>query len=398
MRLTRHNPICQTPESASDIVRDTRFEVSVSNGLVERKVARMKYSTLLLAVVGIVSASFAIAKARSEPDEQLIRKSLTSLSASSGGKPVDCGSTGMNRLDGKVSLCAKAAFEDRKPFYVLYSGTTSGFFRFAYGLAGDAAGNIYEVEYDSRGLLRFGLGKKSQVYDDNRIRVTNCLKPVLLGSTQERLLACITPVNEQESQLVARRTPIETTVCAILEHPSAFNNKMVRIHGYASGNFETSELGADGCSGSLWFVYGNGEGPPDLAAFVSGGARSGSGDAEGKLMLPVPVKLVQDSNFQRFQKLMRARAKLDEDNLKEDVGTLTFYRVAATFTGRIDAVSEDVHAFHLKRTDTDRADFLGFGQMGLFDAQLVVQSVGNDAALEKFPQNRSPQHGKQPKS
>jgi hypothetical protein len=89
---------------------------------------------------------------------------------------------------------------------------------------------------------------------------------------------------------------------------------------------------------------------------------------------------------------------LDERNLKEDVGTLTFYRVAATFTGRIDAVSEDVHAFHLKRTDTDRADFLGFGQMGLFDAQLVVQSVGNDAALEKFPQNRSPQHGKQPKS
>ncbi len=359
----------------------------------------MKFSTLLIsAVVGIVSASFTKAQTQSDPDEQLISKRLTSLSASNGGKTVDCGSTTMNRPDGKVSLCIRAAFEGLKPFYVLYSGTTFGFFRFAYGLAGDAVGNIYEVEYDSRGLLRFGLGKKSQVYDDNRIRVTTCVKPVRLGSTQEGVLACITPVNEQESQPVARQIPIETTVCAILEHPSAFNNKMVRIHGYVSGNFEYSELGADGCSRTLWFGYGDGEGPPDLEAFVSGGARLGSEDAEGKLILPVPVKLVQDSNFQRYQKLMRARAKLDERNLKEDVGALTFYRLAATFTGRIDAVSEDVHAFHLKRTDTDRADFLGFGQMGLFDAQFVLQSVGNDAVLERFPQNRSPEYGKQPKS
>jgi hypothetical protein len=340
-----------------------------------------------------------LADVRTQPNpNQLLGSRLASLSASSGGKPIDCGSTTMNRPEGKVAVCAKAAFEDRKPFYISYSGTPFAFFKFAYGMAGDAVGNIYEVEYDSRGLLRFGLGKKSQVYDDNRIKVTTCVKPVRLASTQEGLLACIIPVNEQESQLVARQAPIETTVCAILEHPSTFNNKMVRIHGYATGNFEYSELGADGCSRSLWFVYGDGEGPPDLAAFVSGGARSGSEDAEGKLILPVPVKLVQDSNFQRLQKLMRARTKLDERNLKEDVGTLTFYRVAATFTGRIDAVSEDVHAFHLKRTDTDRADFLGFGQMELFDAQFVLQSVGNDAVLEKFPQNRSPEHGKQPKS
>jgi hypothetical protein len=33
----------------------------------------------------------------------------------------------------------------------------------------------------------------------------------------------------------------------------------------------------------------------------------------------------------------------------------------------------------------DRADYLGFGQMGLFDAQFVHQSVANDAVLEAFP-------------
>ena len=253
-------------------------------------------------------------------------------------------------------------------------------------------------DYDSRGLLNLGPGEKSQVFDGNCIRVTTCVKPVRLGSTQEGSLACITPVNEQESQLVARQTPIESTVCVILEHPSAFNNKMVRIHGYAYGNFEYSQLGADGCSSALWFEYGNGEGPPDLVIAIKGRARPGSEDAEGKLILPIRVKLVQDSNFQRFQELMRARAEADERSLRKDTDSWTFYRVAVTLTGRIDAVPEDVHAFHLKRKDTDGADFLGFGQMGLFDAQFILQSVDNDAVLEKFPPIPKPEHDKPPKS
>ena len=352
---------------------------------------------LILAFASIVSSSFAVARGQSDPDDRLISNRLTSLSASNGGKPTDCGRTGVRNPEGGLTVCARAAFEERKPFFILYSGPV-GFFRFAYGLAGDSVGNIYEVEYESRGLLNLGLGRKSQAFDENRVRVTACVKPIRLGSTPEGLLVCITPVNEQESQLAARQKPLETTVCAIVEHPFAFNNKMVRIHGYASGNFEYSELGADGCSGSLWFEYGNGEGAPGLVATVNGGARPGSEDAEGKLILAVPVKLVQDSNFQRFQKLMRARAKADERDSKENADTWTFHRVAATFTGRIDAVPDDVHAFHLKRKNTDRADFLGFGQMGLFDAQFILQSVENDAVLEKFPASPNPLRSKPPKS
>jgi hypothetical protein len=351
----------------------------------------------MLGVVSIVSSSFVVSMAQSDQEKQLIGKRLKSLSASNGGNAVDCGSTSMNRPDGKVSICAKAAFQDRKPFYILYPGNTFGFFSLAYGLAGDAVGNVYEVEYDSRGLLHLGLRKNSQVFDHNRTRVTTCVKPVRLGNSEEGLLGCITPINEQESQLATEQKPIETTVCAILTHPYAFNNRMVRIHGYASGNFEYSELGADGCSASLWFIYGNGEGPPNLVVTVSGGARSGSEDAEGKQILPVPVKLDQDSNFQRFQKLMRDRARADDRNMEERGNTLTFYRVAATFTGRIDAVPDDVHAFHLKRKDLDWADFLGFGQMGLFDAQFVLQSVESDAVLEKFPPIPNPEPSKPPK-
>lgn len=71
---------------------------------------------------------------------------------------------------------------------------------------------------------------------------------------------------------------------------------------------------------------------------------------------------------------------------------------AATFIGRIDGVPDDVHAFHLKRKDMDRADFLGFGQMGLFDGQFVLQSVEHDAVLEKFPPIPKPEPSKPPKS
>jgi hypothetical protein len=341
-------------------------------------------TTLVFALGAIASGACATARAQSELPTELIDGRLASLSAANEGRTIDCGRTNMSKPESGVTVCAKTAFEERKPFHALYSGV-SGFFRFAYGLAGDADGNVYEVEYDSRGLLNLGLGKKAQAFDGNQIRVTTCLKPTRLGTTQEGVLACVTPVNEQESQRAAGQKPVETTICVILEHPSAFNNKMVRVHGYVSGNFEYSEFGADECSHSLWFAYGGGEGPPGLMAYISGGARPGSEDDEGKQILPIPVKLVQDLNFRRFEELMKARAEADDRSFKENADPLTLYRVAATFIGRIDAVSDDVHAFHSKRRDTDLADFLGFGQMGLFDAQFVLQSVENNAVLQKFP-------------
>jgi hypothetical protein len=353
--------------------------------------------SLILVFLSIVLVPSAITSPQADSVGRLIDKRLRSLSSTNGGETVDCGSTTMNKPERKVSLCAETAFKHHKPFRVLYS-SPGGFSESAYGLAGDAVGNVYELEYDSRGLLHLGLGRKSQVFDGNHIRVTTCIKPIRLGSTEQGMLACITPVNRPESQLAALQKPIETTVCAILQHPAAFNNKMVRIHGHASGNFEYSNLGADGCSDELWFEYGNGDGPPGLVAILPGGARPGAEDAEGRRILPIPVKLVADSSFRRFQELMKTRAEEDERTFKENTTTFTEHRVAATFIGRIDGVSDDIHAFHLKRKETDKVDFLGFGQMGLFDAQFVLQSVENDAVLETLPPVPNPLHNEPPKS
>jgi len=133
-------------------------------------------------------------------------------------------------------------------------------------------------------------------------------------------------------------------------------------------------------------------------AYVNGGARPGAEDDEGRLILAIPVKVIQDASFRRFEKLMKARVEADEQSEKENPNSYVFHRVSATFTGRIDGVSDNVHAFHLKRRDMDRADFLGFGQMGLFDAQFVLQSVEHDAVLEKSPPIEKPEPNKPPKS
>jgi hypothetical protein len=315
-----------------------------------------------------------------DPTNRLMSDRLKSL-AFSGGRPAkDCGKTTTSRPNEAISNCARAAFGKGKPFYVRYSEPDQVPY-FSYGLAGDGQGNLSEVVYDSRALLNLGLSKNAQVFDDNRIRVTRCLSPIILGATTEGIVACVPPINERETAVAAQQKPIDTTLCAIAENPSDFNNKLVRIRGDVWGNFEYSELGNDRCSITIWFAYGTGEGMPGLEAYVPGGSRPGAEDAEGRRILPIPVKLVQDFRFRRFQQVMRARVIADARSEKTNPNEYVFHRVTATMIGRIDAVSPDIYAFHLKRTQMDKADFLGFGQMGLFDAQFILRSVESDAVL-----------------
>ncbi|MGH9736414.1 MAG: hypothetical protein ACRD8A_17730 [Candidatus Acidiferrales bacterium] len=209
---------------------------------------------IVLILVSAALLSCTRATSQTESGDQLIAEKLVALGSSAGGQLLDCGIT--YKPNSKASDCAETAFRDGKPFHVLYLGPARASFHFAYGLAGDKNGSIYEVLYDSRGLLYLGMPKNSQVSDDNRIRVTRCVKPVRLGRTEDGMMACIIPVDEQASRLAAQEKPIDTTVCAILNDPSAFNNKLVRVHGYVSASFEYSELEADGCSRSIWSSTG----------------------------------------------------------------------------------------------------------------------------------------------
>jgi hypothetical protein len=56
--------------------------------------------------------------------------------------------------------------------------------------------------------------------------------------------------------------------------------------------------------------------------------------------------------------------------------------VSATFVGRIDSIKKDIRA-NARQAARGAADGGGFGHMGMFDAQLVVQSVQDVVAVDK---------------
>ncbi len=181
--------------------------------------------------------------------------------------------------------------------------------------------------------------------------------------------------------------PIETAVCQILESPSAYNNKLVRVRGSVWVNFEYATLSGEGCSDAIWFALADGSGPPGLVAIVKGNGRPGGKNSKGAPIAPAPVRLIRDANFEKFEHYMNVKAEgkpCFNDLTRPTPPDCAVDRVTATFTGRIDSVSKKVHQAHLRKLPNEKQDFSGFGQMGMFDTQLVVQSVENVLAVDSF--------------
>lgn len=193
------------------------------------------------------------------------------------------------------------------------------------------------------------------------------------------------PAYSQKPSGAPERKPVETSVCKIFENPSLYNNRLVKVRGYVDGNFEYSLLLDERCpDASIWFAFADGSGTPQLEVTVSGKGTPGGSDSKGRRTRPLPVHLIRDPSFETLMHYLelsakgRACADGPSPEFPPDCNT---YRVAATFTGRVEGVSKQIHEKHLKRSDHDPVDGLGFGHMGMFDAQIVVQSVENVGAV-----------------
>lgn len=199
------------------------------------------------------------------------------------------------------------------------------------------------------------------------------------------LVFFVPTAHEQADSKNATLKPTKTTVCKIMENPSTFNNKLVTIRGYVSVSFEYSMLHAEGCTEVLWFAIGDGSAPPGLVATVNGSGRPGGKTAKGAPVKPIPLKLVRDVNYDKFEHYMAVKAedKPCWDLLSEPTPPdCDVHQVTATFIGRIDSVSKEIHAAHLNSSSFDHPDFKGFGQMGMFDAQFVLRSVEDVLAVD----------------
>lgn len=194
--------------------------------------------------------------------------------------------------------------------------------------------------------------------------------------------------NGQKNTKKPQPGPVETTVCKVLGDPSAYNNRLVKVRGYASASSEYSLLVDERCdTDPMWLAFADGSAPPQLEAIVNGTGTAGGRDSKGRQIPPIPVHLIRDANYTQLMHYLALSAK---GKACADGPPLAFppdcttYRVAATFTGRVDGVSKQVHEAHRKRSSGDQIDGKGFGHMGMFDAQIVVQSIENVIAVAEF--------------
>jgi len=201
------------------------------------------------------------------------------------------------------------------------------------------------------------------------------------------LSSAILPVYAQKESKNVQQKPIGTSVCEILKNPSAFNNKLVRVRGHLEVNFEYSMLRDDSCSDALWFALADGSGPPGLVMIVNGTGRPGAKNSKGAAVKPIPVQLIRDANFKKFQHYLTVKSEKKpclNSPFEPTPVDCAVDRVTATFTGRIDSVSKQLHEAHLKRSPFEHNDGKGFGHMGMFDAQIVVGIVEDVLAVDSF--------------
>lgn len=140
-------------------------------------------------------AEFLILTSPSERDPQI--SLLRQLATRGNNQVIDCNRIPNNGLNSEVSKCGLKAFTAQQPFYVRYfqAGFDSSLW---HALAGDADGNVTEVNYDSMGWANSRMPKEFQLLDDGHIIVMPCPKPATLlesdGGTPEGFeLSCFRP-------------------------------------------------------------------------------------------------------------------------------------------------------------------------------------------------------------
>ncbi len=170
---------------------------------------------------------------------------------------------------------------------------------------------------------------------------------------------------------------VDTTVCAVMKNPAAFNGKIVRIKGTVVAGFDEfviKDATQDPHCGyqvdGIWLAY-----PP--------GAKGKAGPAAMLVIQPArnfagtytpptrtPVTLDKDKVFKNFDSLL---AQGHEKGADMCLGC-TRYEVTATLVGRLDSVADA----KLTRDASGKiVGFGGFGNMNAYPARLVLQSVSD---------------------
>lgn len=164
---------------------------------------------------------------------------------------------------------------------------------------------------------------------------------------------------------------VDATVCDILKDPASFNGKIVRIKGTVSSGLDEFIIRGEDCHhtiDSIWLAYPEGtkakSGPLAIVQMQPAKNFTGTVTAANR----TPVTLDKSKDFKQFDSLLAAPYKSSALCLG-----CAKNQVSATLTGRLDAVPADL----TRDTKGKIVSFAGFGNLNMWSARLVLQSVAD---------------------
>jgi hypothetical protein len=180
------------------------------------------------------------------------------------------------------------------------------------------------------------------------------------------LLACV-------AAGTAAAQAVDVNVCDVVKHPTNFDGKIVRIKGVVFSGLDSFIIkDASGDCGfpvdAIWLEYPQGtkakSGPAEVVHIQPAHNFAGTVAAPTRAAVTLDAK---SKEFKQFDSLLAQPHKSDAMCLG-----CARYEVAATLTGRLDAVADA----SLKHDGAGKiTGFGGFGNLNQYPARLVLQSV-----------------------
>lgn len=170
---------------------------------------------------------------------------------------------------------------------------------------------------------------------------------------------------------------VDASVCDVLANPQSFDGKTVRVKGTVSAGFDEFVLKDATCNqnvNAIWLAYPPGtKGKAGPAAFVQLQLARNNPAATVNASRS-PVKIDKNKEFKQFDSLLSTAYKSGGMCLG-----CTRYAVTATLVGRLDGVAEA----GLARDAVGKVvSANGFGNLNLYRARLVLQSVADVSSKE----------------
>jgi hypothetical protein len=184
-------------DGTGDILADGLFSPKNSHAALDK--SELRYAAYGDGTIFLQDARVLVLWAASErdPSNLVNSKRLRAVAGNGTTEAIDCRKVAASGSAETSADCVLRAFAQKRAFYVSYYRQYVKSFGYV-GLAGDAQGNVYGVEYYGYPWREGGWPRTSELFDGNHTVVLPCPKPVVLAKTFDGQLTCARPVGRPD--------------------------------------------------------------------------------------------------------------------------------------------------------------------------------------------------------